>query len=230
MNQKYKITRDRLETLHVSQDHTPQEIAKYYGCSRSLIYHYFKKFNIEKRPKYLRLRGKRFGKLLVKEFIGINDDRNADWLCKCDCGNETIATTTSLRFGTVKSCGCLQKEKAIIHGMSGTRPYRIWLAMKSRCGNTNAWNYENYGGRGIFYCESWKDFINFWHDMKKGYEKDKSLERIDNERGYFPQNCKWAFVEEQNNNKRNSVKLTFKGLTLTVTEWAKRMDATWELL
>jgi len=75
-----------------------------------------------------------------------------------------------------------------------------------------------------FFTVNHGKIYNFWHDMKKGYEKDKSLERIDNERGYFPQNCKWAFVEEQNNNKRNSVKLTFKGLTLTVTEWAKRMD------
>lgn len=225
MRQKeYKIREEKLRNLHHNKRKTPAEIADYFGCSRSLIYHYFDKFNIDKLPKHERLKGKEFGKLTVKEYLGINDNRQAEWRCKCSCGNKTIATTAQLKFGKKKSCGCLQKEKASTHQMSGSRPYRIWLGMKSRCGNEDAWNYQRYGGRGISYAKRWENFENFWEDMKDGYSKDKTLERKDNNGDYTPENCRWATVKEQNRNKRNNVKLTLNGETKTASEWSNQLD------
>lgn len=220
---EYEITKEELENLHLKQNLTPTEIADYYGCSRSTIYHYFRKWDIPKQPKYERLQSKKFGRLKVKEFKGINDKRQAEWRCECSCGNQTTVTTANLKFGKVKSCGCLQEDRATKHNMSGTRPYRIWLGMKSRCDNPDAWNYERYGGRGISYVDRWKSFENFWADMKDGYSDDLTLERIDNNKDYGPDNCKWATVKEQARNKRNSVKLTYNGKTLNASEWAEKL-------
>ena len=220
---EYDITEGELKHLHLERHLTPLQIAKHYSCSSSTIYHYLKKWNIEKLPKYQRLEGKRFGRLLVKGFQGIDKNNQACWVCECRCGNEITATTAQIKFGQVKSCGCLQLEKATSHGMSGTRQYRIWVAMKSRCDNPKAWNYKRYGGRGISHVKAWSKFTNFWQDMKSGYSDDKTLERIDNGKGYGPHNCRWASAKEQNRNRRNSVRLTLNGVSRVASEWADKL-------
>lgn len=220
---RFDITPELLEELHYDKMLTPQEIADKYGCSRSLVYHYFRKFGIKKRPKNYNLLNKRFGYLVVKEFLGINNQRQAEWRCACDCGNETIATTGQLNHG-LKSCGCFAIDKATTHGMSDTRPYSIWLGMKSRCDNPNTFNYADYGGRGISYCPDWAAFESFWRDMRDNYSDHKTLDRIDNDKDYGPKNCRWATTKQQNNNKSNCVIITHNGQSLNAAQWANKLD------
>ena len=219
---QYEITSKQLNHLHYDKMLTPQEIADEIGCTRGLIYNKFREFDIPKRPKNQNLKGQRFGKLTIQKFLGIDNKRQARWLCQCDCGNATIATTGKLNNG-LKSCGCYQREKASKHKMSQTRPYRIWLSMKSRCDNPICGGYENYGGRGISYCKRWSKFENFWDDMEDTYSPNKTIHRIDNNGNYNPVNCKWVTVKEQNNLKRNSVMLTFNGKTQNASQWSKEL-------
>lgn len=226
---QYDITPDELRNMHHDQLMSPLEIAGVFGCSRDLIYHYLRKFGIEKRPKNQNLLGKRFGRLTVIKFLGISESRQAEWLCRCDCGSMTVAPTGQLNFG-LQSCGCLNIEKTTTHGMSNTRPYRIWQGMKSRCDNPKAYNYADYGGRGIKHCKSWTSFENFWHDMQKGYSPDKTLDRIDNDGGYCPENCRWATTGEQSQHKTNSALLTYNDQTLNVTQWAEKLGVSRKIL
>lgn len=216
---KFNITKEALADLHRNQNLTPRQIADKFGCSHSLILHYLKKYEIEKLPKYERLEGERFGKILVEEFVGVHNN-NAVWKCLCDCGNYLTATTASLKFGKVQSCGCLVSELKTTHGMADSRQYRIWQAMKTRCSNPNAINYDGYGGSGISYDPRWEDFLAFWSDMNEGYNDSLTIERIDNSKGYSKENCIWADYRTQNLNKTNNVRLSYNGRKMTITEWA----------
>lgn len=111
-----------------------------------------------------------------------------------------------------------------IHGMSNTRPYRVWVGMLSRCNNTKAFAYKDYGGRGIRVCPRWSSFINFWEDMKSGYDKNLSIDRINNDGNYCKDNCRWATPLQQVNNRRNSKFLTYKGRTQTISQWGKELN------
>ncbi len=160
------------------------------------------------------LTGQRFGRLVVVERAENDSHNKARWRCRCDCGKETLAMAKSLRSGSKKSCGCLEAENRaaiktrggcdVIHGATDTRLYRIWWAMKTRCYNKNHRSFPNYGGRGITVCAEWlHDFTAFqkW-SMAHGYADDLSIDRIDNDRGYSPDNCRWATDDEQRHNKR----------------------------
>lgn len=136
-------------------------------------------------------------------------------VCQCDCGNVTTIRNDSLKKGTTKSCGCITKEIARTgdhrrtHGMHGSRLYRIWLAMKTRCNNPNTKRFKDYGGRGITVCEEWtgKDGFIHFHDWSilNRYSDELSIDRINNDGNYAPDNCRWATCKEQNSNKRKQV-------------------------
>lgn len=179
--------------------------------------------------------GQRFGRLVVlKDLsprINTSGRKRAMVLCKCDCGNEIAVMKESVTGGTTKSCGCLQKERAAevqtVHGGASSRLYNVWAAMLRRCENSNSGDYHNYGGRGIKVCEEWHRFENFreW-GLANGYDEESkrgqcTIDRIDNNAGYCPQNCRWVDTATQNNNKRSTHFLTYNGETHSITEWAK---------
>lgn len=179
------------------------------------------------------IKGKRFGMLVAIERASKDHNRGFKWRCKCDCGEEVIVRPTYLDSGHTVSCGCynqLQRQKPKKHGatMNGkpTKEYHSWVGLKSRCSNPNMIEYRNYGGRGIVVCERWLDkdkgFENFLEDMGEcpdGF----SLDRIDVNGNYEPENCRWATVEEQCNNKRTTHKIEFNGKNLSIAQWASEL-------
>ena len=139
------------------------------------------------------LAGKRFGKLTVLEEYGRDKSGQILWRCLCDCGQYTTVLRGNLRSGITKSCGCFAREQAKIahttHGMKGTPVYRTWTSMNNRCTNINDEHYKYYGERGITVCKRWKNsFVLFLEDMGDR-PKGKTIERINNDLGYFKENC-----------------------------------------
>ena len=176
------------------------------------------------------LTGKKFGRLTVLRKIGKDDRSNVIWECQCDCGNKTNITTVRLNRGT-KSCGCLVKETAIKTGKKNTKhnkcntsEYTTYKGIKGRCYNTNNKDYPSYGGRGIKVCDRWiESFQNFYDDMGPKPSKKHSLDRIDNNGDYEPNNCRWANLEDQNNNRRSNKYITYNNETLTYAQWSRRL-------
>lgn len=162
--------------------------------------------------------GFRFGRLVVVRYAGPDVGGRSTWECICDCGGSRIASGINLRAGRVASCGCLQTEARkvalLTHGLSTGREYRAWQKMKSRCSNPKHPSFPNYGGRGISVCEAWASFLQFYEDMGPAPE-GATLDRIDNELGYEPGNCRWASHEIQARNRRHRLgKSRFTGVYL----------------
>lgn len=175
--------------------------------------------------------GQVFGRLVVIRCSGKNEKNRQLWECKCNCGNLHIVSTTLLKSGKCKSCGCLRIEKSkklnTTHGLSNnknnkyTSEYAIWLGMKARCYNEKNNRYIDWGGRGIIICDSWlNSFENFYFDMGKKPSKNHSIDRIDFNGNYEPSNCRWATQQEQNRNTRTNVFLTYNGETKILTDWS----------
>ena len=164
----------------------------------------------------------RFGRLTIIGFSHIGKSGHVYWDCKCDCGNKLSVRGCHLVNGVTMSCGCLHDELKLKHGKHGTKLYFSWAQMIQRCYNPKNKAYKNYGGREIQTCDSWLTFDNFYHDMGER-PQNTTLDRIDNERGYFKENCRWATKVEQNNNKRTNNNITFNGKTMTLKQWS---DAT----
>jgi hypothetical protein len=185
------------------------------------------------RPRHLRknLAGKRFGRLVAVEPVGQTNSRATIWLFRCDCGGER-RTTKYVLTKPDSSCGSTTK-RWIKHGharkTSGqSKEYRTWHAMKSRCLNPkNAW-YHAYGRAGITIDERWiSSFVDFLRDVGLCPSDRHSLDRIDNDKGYFKDNVRWATPEQQSNNRTNNVIVSVNGITETLAQAARRYDLTY---
>lgn len=161
------------------------------------------------------LTGRKFHRLTVLKRSPINNSQNKPlWICKCECGNITVVSGSDLKSGNTKSCGCWNIESATKrfykHGKTRTRLYYIWCGIKDRCYNPNNPRYNDYGGRGIKMDETWRnDFSEFqkWA-IENGYDENApfgqcTIDRANNQDGYFPFNCVWTTIAQQNRNKRN---------------------------
>ncbi len=175
------------------------------------------------------LTGKRFGRLVV---IGVDDrgTRKTYYNCQCDCGNVKSVRADSLLCGAIRSCGCMKKEQDRInleanhsHKQSGTRLYKIWQGMKKRCYNPHDTRYDRYGGRGIIICDEWRENFQAFHDwaVQNGYDETLTIDRIDNDGNYCPENCRWSSNEEQARNRSSNIKITIGNATKTLTEWCE---------
>ncbi len=185
-------------------------------------------------PVKMSLIGKRFARLTV---IGEADPYYSSGrafrrsLCVCDCGQKCVVNSSALKRGKTKSCGCFRKENTAkmrtTHGHSTggkmSRTYKTWCSIIERCTNPNADNFKHYGGRGVIVCDRWLKFEPFLSDV--GERPDgKTIERIDNSKGYEPGNTRWATQLEQSHNKRNNRMFTFGGITACFSEMCRHFD------
>lgn len=160
--------------------------------------------------KIIDLTGVQFGKLIVLRFSHINKFQQSMWLCRCDCGNETIVHSNNLRRGYTQSCGCARNrktsERATKHGMHGTVLYKRWKSMKERCEDLNN---PVYGGKGIKVCDEWKeDFQTFYEwSMANGYDTKLQIDRIDGNGNYCPENCRWVTAKANSENRKDVKKI-----------------------
>lgn len=177
------------------------------------------------------LTGQRFGRLTVIERAE-NKGHHTAWLCECDCGTRIITRAQTLQRGRAKSCGCLRRDTSTKHGQWHTHLYKIYYGMKGRCYNPTDSAYHYYGGRGITICDEWlNDFMNFYHwATKNGYSDGLSIDRIDNDKGYSPDNCRWVTQKEQVNNTRWNVYIEYKGSRKTLSAWAEETGLSFDCL
>lgn len=155
--------------------------------------------------------GKKFNRLTVlayaEDYVSPQGQHWTRCLCRCDCGNLHFARACSLKSGEVKSCGCLNREKAGMnlrkHGLSHSDPlYSVWKGMRERCSNPNQLHWHRYGGRGITVCKEWDDFMAFrtWA-LAHGWKPRLTIDRIDNDKGYAPDNCRIVTFKENNDHR-----------------------------
>ena len=180
--------------------------------------------------RYIDLSGKRFGKLLVEKIDHKEKKNNTTriyWKCLCDCGKTHIVRSDSLTSGSVKSCGCLYKEKeGSVKNLSRSRLYKIHDKIIQRCYNKNNNRFKDYGGRGITVYNEWKnDFLCFYNwALENGYKDNLTIDRIDVNGNYEPKNCRWISNYEQQRNKRTNVFIEIDGKTMCVKDWCKKIN------
>ena len=176
------------------------------------------------------LTGQKFGRLTVLGIDDSKDTRKTFWICECECGNIISTRSDRLTRDGVKSCGCYKREQSTInvsknhtHKQSGKRLYHIWQGIKARCYNSHNSRYDRYGGRVIVVCDEWKnDFAKFFEwAMSNGYSENLTIDRIDNDKNYEPDNCRWADTETQCNNRGTNINITIGNATKTLTQWCE---------
>lgn len=183
--------------------------------------------NNKRARNFQDLTGARFTRLTVTAFDGTSD--RTKWHCRCDCGKTVSVNADALKAGRTKSCGCLQAERrAETHTTHGawkggteTTTHRSWRMMMARCYEPSNNRYASYGGMGIKVCEQWKEFQHFLGDMGER-PPGMTLDRIDSNRDYSKENCRWASQKQQQNNRRNNRLITANGETMTMSQWAER--------
>lgn len=183
----------------------------------------------------LDLRGQRFGKLTAIEPTGekSKSGHNWIWLCRCECGNYKKVNTGNLRSGQTISCGCHRKERMgklnLSHGGRQERLYLVWMDMRRRCRDEKDLEYHNYGGRGISVCREWESYENFRKWAKEqGYDESAAqgkctLDRINVNGNYCPENCRFVDMKVQNNNRRNNLLLEYRGRVQTAAQWEREL-------
>lgn len=178
------------------------------------------------------LTNKRFGRLTA--LYSIPKTKNTlNWFCRCECNNECIVYSYHLQNGDTTSCGCFSKEnlrkKATIHGHTQggkhSSVYNTWLCMRERVFNKNHEHYHYYGGQGITICDKWLTFEGFYEDMGDR-PKGHTIDRIDNDKSYYKENCRWANSKTQGNNKKDVRMFTYKNKTQNMSDWAKEYNLT----
>ena len=173
-------------------------------------------------------KNKRYGRATAIEDVGKDKNNNRLWLCKCDCGRIFTTTARRLNSGHTQSCGCLRDDTTSSHfrkhGLSETRLNRIWRNIKTRCCNPLNPEYSRYGGRGISICKLWyDDFMSFYDwSLNNGYSEEKTIDRIDNSKGYSPDNCRWTDYKTQSRNRRSNILITFNGERHPLIEWCEK--------
>ena len=184
------------------------------------------------------LTGMTFGRLTVIERAENYKRKQAQWRCRCECGNEIITTTAHLKSGHTSSCGCLNRERASQrlkkHGLRQTKTYVAWAGAKDRCYNPNCEHYDCYGGRGIKMFEFWINNFQSFYDYvsllenfdKAGY----SLDRIDVNGDYVPGNLRWVNQRTQCRNKRTNVLVEYQGVQMTLAEASEKSEIYYESL
>jgi hypothetical protein len=182
---------------------------------------------------FIDLSGERFGRLKIIEKQPESRIR-IKWVCQCDCGNKAIVSGSALKSGNTRSCGCLKmeggREGKITHGQSDSPTYKSWSDMKSRCSNPKRLDYSDYGGRGINVCDRWVDsFSLFLADM--GFRPSgTTLDRLDVNGDYCPENCRWATAKQQQRNKRNTKHVIFRGGAKSLAEWAEVLHLPYDVI
>lgn len=177
--------------------------------------------------KIIDLTGMKFNKLTVIEFVGLNKNNKALWKCKCECGKIVNVISSNLKNGNTKSCGCYNIDKIIErntkHNGKGKRLFNIWCNMKDRCYREKSKIYKYYGLKGIKVCDEWlHDYSNFekW-SLENGYRDNLTIDRIDSNKDYCPNNCRWITLAEQQRNKSNNILITIDGVTRKIFEWCE---------
>jgi hypothetical protein len=176
------------------------------------------------------LSGDRYGRLIVTSFFGMIAGNRPEklWVCTCDCGNIIKVRQNNLRSGHTQSCGCYKEERISEsnkkHGMRNCPEYAAWCSMKGRCLNPNNKKYPRYGGRGIAVCKRWlNSFEDFYLDVGKRPNSSYTLERINLDGNYCPENCKWATHAEQNRNYSRNVYIEYEGRKMCLQDWANEV-------
>ena len=175
--------------------------------------------------KAANISGKRFGRLVAVSSTSTHKYGRV-WLCECDCGSTASVMAGKLIQGKTRSCGCLAKEllgnRLRTHGQSKTPEYRVYKNMICRCENKNRKSYMYYGGRGVSVCKRWRtSFSNFIADMGPRPSPTHTIDRIDGDDSYNPDNCRWATRQTQSENRRNCIYITYHGKTLTAKGWSR---------
>jgi len=175
-------------------------------------------------PKVIDLTGERFGRLTVIKRVDNDKWGHHRWLCLCNCGDKTVSLGNDLKRGYIKSCGCFNREIHTKHGYTKNKNktgfYQSWQAMIHRCTNPNNKQWKDYDGRGITVCKEWMEFQNFLRDMGNRFY-GCSLERRDNEKGYYPENCYWATRSQQQRNTRRNHLISCFGKRQCIKEWSE---------
>lgn len=188
---------------------------------------------------FIDITGQTFGRLYVvkqvEDQVAQNGRRRKMWLCKCECGNAKVINGDNLKSGYTQSCGCLQKQRAheanTVHGDTDSRLYNVWSAIKRRCYQPYEPKYDRYGGRGIKMCDEWRDDYSAFMKwaIENGYDSNAergecTIDRIDNNADYCPENCRWVSMTVQANNRESNHCISYNGETHTIAEWAEKAN------